>query len=261
MRFLALYIAIILVQLPATAAENLPTREKSNLTILADERLLMPLADLVRQYAVIEQTPLTVVVKNAATAENQIEQGLEAHVLLTANRPMIDRLSEQGLTDVTSRRTIARTQIALVTASALSKQALFAKRVSFAAMIIATPNLPIIAIESGANDSENITPLLKGFEFSDSLNQRLQLKSDRDEVVETLLDSDALGLMIATDAVAEPDLAILSLLPDDVSKPVIFSAVVLGSESMTEAKDFVTYLSSRQAQRIFAHYGFQSPTN
>ncbi len=258
MRSLVILVLALLLQPPVMAADGDPTTEKSNLTILADDRLLVALAPLARDYATANHTPMTVMLKDINTAEHQIEQGLEAHLILTADGALLSRLSDQGLTDVTSRRTVARTQLALVTASRLRKEALLAKRISFAAMLAATPDMPVFASEAADMDGENVGHLLTGYEFSDTLTGRLQIKTDRDEVVEALRDTDALGLMLASDAVAEPDITVLMTLPDAIRPPVAFDAVVLGSESMAEAKAFATYLTTRAAQKTLADFGFQA---
>jgi ABC-type molybdate transport system substrate-binding protein len=84
-------------------------------------------------------------------------------------------------------------------------------------------------------------------------------KPNHDELLASLRDAPSLGLILAADTVNEPDLHVLSLLPAEVSPPVIFDAVVLGSESMRDAKNFTEYLSSRTAQNILARMGYQPP--
>jgi molybdate transport system substrate-binding protein len=253
---LALLFAAPCVAVPETHAEP-----KANLTILADEALLLPLSQLARDYAKATGTPLTVVLNNAATTEHQIEQGLEAHALITANRALMDRLTEQGLTDVSSRHAVARTQLALISANGLSKQANLAKRISFATMLYATPDLPIFAVSADTLDGARITPLLAGHEFSATLASRLERKPNREEVLEALRDGEGLAIVFASDAATERDLNVLALLPEEISPAATYEAVVLGSEAMNEAKAFTTFLNSREAQATLAHFGFQGARN
>lgn len=259
MRPIILLILALLIQPPAMANTSIPAPEKNNLTILADTQLLLVLAPLMRSYTALTQTPLSVAMRDPITTETQIEQGLEAHVLITANHALIDRLSAQGLTNVTSRRTVARTQLALITTSALNDQATFARRISFAAMLYATPTLPVFVQAIGSDDGDRANALLVGHEFSSMLAQRIKSNPTEEEVLESLRDSNGLALMLASTATAEPDVRILAQLPDDLSPPVTFDAVVLGSESMNDANAFVAYLNSQAAQRIFTRYGFQPP--
>lgn len=242
--------------LPLAASAN--GEAKANLTIIADEDMLLPLAQIARSYAMASNTPLTVVVKNADDAEHQIEQGLEAHVIITANYPLLERLINQGLTDVTSRRTVARTQLALVSTSNFAQQNRIAKRISFAAMINTTQDVPVYAIAPGTAEGDRAKQLTSGYEFSAALAPRIEVKPNREELIEALRDRESFGLILAADAADERDLTVISLLPPEISPPVTFDATVLGSESMSEAKEFVNYLSTREADTIFAHFGFQT---
>jgi ABC-type molybdate transport system substrate-binding protein len=250
-----------LLQLPVAAAEVPRPAQKANLTILSDENMLMPLAQLVRLYAAHTNTPLTVVLKHAEEASAQIEQGLEAHLIITANAPLINRLTEQGLTDVTSRRGIARSPLALVTASELGKEAFVAKRISFAAILNATPDLPVFVDTPESYAGARAQALLTDPEFAALLGTRLIIKADHEEMIEALRDSNGLALMLAADAATETDIKVLALLPETLSPPVLFEGVVLGSESMGDAKELLNYLDSREAQRVFARFGFQPSGN
>jgi len=255
-RFL-IFVAIAFSALTAAAQPVAKTSTKANLTILTDENMLLPLAPLARLYASQSSTPLTIVVKNAETAEKQIEQGLEAHVIITANTGLMDRLIEQGLTDVSSRRTLARTQLALVTTRDLSQQMEIAQRISFASILAATPNMPVFTNDPATLEGSLAKALLTGHSFSEMLSPRLSAKATHEDVVTALRDEDSLGLILAADAIAEPDVRVLSLLPESVSAPVSFEAAVLGSESMNEARHFTNFLLTRSAQQVFKDFGYQ----
>lgn len=259
MRAILISLLFVFFCLPAQALEAM--KPKANLTILTDESMLLPLAQIARAYAKESQTPLTIVVKQADTTQRQIEQGLEAHVLISANYSLIDQLTNQGLTDVSSRKPIARTQLALVTTSDLGQQAGLAKRISFASIIAATPNLPIYVNAPATIEGERAMRLREGFEFSASLQARMEEKPSYDDVITALNDTPSLALMLAAQAVVEPDTRVVSLLPDDISPAVTYDVVVLGSELMGESSAFANYLSTRKTRAIFSQFGYQPPTN
>jgi ABC-type molybdate transport system substrate-binding protein len=66
--------------------------------------------------------------------------------------------------------------------------------------------------------------------------------------------------MLASNAITEPDMMIVSLLPESTSEPVRYDAVVLASESMEDARAFTKFLQSSTAQEILSTYGFQKPS-
>ncbi len=256
---IAIFIALA-VGLPAVAQPAPKASTPSNLTILADEAMLLPMARLARAYASQTQTPLTVVALNADDAEHQIEQGIDAHLIISANTPLIGRLTEQGLTDVSSRRAVAHTQLALVTTSDLNKQADIAERISFASVVAATPTLPIFITDASSIDGERVVALRANEEFSASFSLRLVEKPSLDEVTSSLRDEPSLALILAANAVAEPDVRVLSLLPETISPAVTFEVVVLGSESMAPARALANFIASKEAQTIFGNFGYQPAT-
>ena len=233
---------------------------KDNLTLMVDSRMLLPAAQLARAYAKQTNTPLTVVLKNKTTAENQILQGIEAHILLTSDHALVERLTDQGLTDVRSTTVYARAQLALLAAHDLQGKDSFAPRISFAATLLATPDLPILTTPPGTVEGTRTEALRTGYEFSETLNARLRTLPTRDEVFDTMRDEPSLVLMLASDATGKPDVTVLNVLPEEISPPVNYEAVVLASESMEDARQFVQFLQGEEAQKILTHFGFQ-PVN
>lgn len=255
--FMLSMVMVLSVSLPAQAIDA--AKPKPNLTILADESMLLPLAQVARSYARETQTPLTVVLKNTQTVQKQIEQGLEAHLVITANYPLIDQLTEQGLTDVQSRRPLARTQLALVTASTLDQQAALAKHISFASILAATPGLPLYINDASTMEGSRAATIVADKALAATLVDRIVVKPTHDELIGALHDGPSLGLILAAEAVDEPDIRVISLLPDELSPPVIYDVVVLGSELMGESKAFANYLASRKTRAVFSQFGYQPP--
>lgn len=260
MRPILALIATLALCLPAFAQPAPKPATPTNMTILADEAMLLPMARVARVYASKTKTPLTVVALNAKDAEHQIEQGIDAHIIVSADAPLIGRLAEQGMTDVNSRRAVARTQMALVTTSNLNKQADIAERISFASVLAATPSLPIFCNEPTSIDGARAIRLRNEGEFSTILSTRLAEKPNLEEVIASLRDEPSLALILAADAVAEPDIRVLSLLPESISAPVTFEMVVLGSESMKQSRAFSNFLMTKEAQAIFENFGYQPAT-
>lgn len=219
---------------------------------------MLPLADLARDYAVRTHTPVTVVVKNATDAQLQIEQGLEAHVVLTANQPLLDRITDQGLADVASRKTVVRSRLALVTTRPVRATLNLAERISFAAILRATDPMPVLTTDATILAGEHSKALFTDQEFSENLRTRLITKPSTEELFNSLRDENALALVLVTSSIHEPDIEILSLLPDSLSPTVKYEVVVLGSELMKESNAFANYLTGRDAQAIWSHYGYQT---
>lgn len=254
-----LWLGLVFSSVAMAADAPVRLEAQPNLTILVDENLLLPTALLSRHYSSLTNTPLTVVAKSATDAERQIEQGLEAHILLTANQRQIERLAGQGLMDVSSTRPFARTQLALVATRDFDKKDVLAKRISFAALIAATPELPVFINDPSTPEGERSAALLNGNGFSEALAARVQVKGSRAEIIDAMQETHGLGLLLAADAIGQPDITVISILSPELAPAVTYDAVVLASESMQGAREFTRFLQSRRAKEIFSHFGLQAP--
>lgn len=231
----------------------------SNLTVLADASLMLPLAQLARDYATSTGTPLTIAVKSGEDAAQQIEQGLEAHVLLTANQPLVTELRNRGLTDVFNARPIVRTQLALVGSSDIMARTDFARHISLAAILYAQSDLPIYITPPNTHEGMRAQKLMEGKDYSDILTKRAVVLPTREAILRRLHAAPGFALLLSTDALNDPSLKVLSIFPDEIAKPVNYEAVVLASESMDETRRFIDYLLSNEGQQVFASFGFQVP--
>ena len=257
MRRILLILAMLFPTLAAAqpAAPLAPT----NLTLFADATILPALAPLAQRYARSQHIALTVAQIDPATLTRQVGQGLEAHVVLTADKSLVLALADQGQTDVLSAREVARTQLALVGPTSMQRSDLFARHISFAALLESTPGVPVYARDDASIDGALVDKLRHGFAFSSALDERIETVTDPYAALVADPSKPALALMLATDAVAAPDALILSLLPEEMVPAVRYRAVVLASDQMENARALVKYLASAEAQPLFARYGFQPP--
>lgn len=248
-------IAVCCLALPFSASAAAP-----NLTILADGSLMQALAELARVYSTQTGTPLTVVRNDSADPARQLEQGYDAHILLSADPTLVERLAQRGLIDVFGTQTFASTQLALIAPERMQSKLAVVQRISFAAILFSQPELPIYVNDATTMGGLRAQALMEGREFSHDLTSRAQVKARADDIFAALKVKDGFALVLASTAVTEPDVAILSRLPASTSEPVRYDAVVLASESMEQAREFTKFLKSAPAQQILQHYGFQ-PAN
>jgi molybdate transport system substrate-binding protein len=66
------------------------------------------------------------------------------------------------------------------------------------------------------------------------------------------------GIVYKTDALVSNKVKIVATAPKDSHKSVIYpAAIVKASKNVDAAKDFLNYLSSNKAQKVFEKYGFK----
>ncbi len=256
-------VALLGIAGASAVASRVPEKEplkqaQGNLTILTDEALILPLTELSRAYAQEAHTPLTVVVKSDSGVDRQVEQGLEAHLIISSDTALLDRLGEQGLTDVNSRQKVTAAALALIGTPAQRETLNAAERLSLAAMLHATRPATIFTTDLASPDGAQVAKLLMHDQLADLLSARLVRLPSVEEVLVSTHEADALALVLAPRVVQNDAYAVLRVLPEDVSPPVRFEGLVLASERMHEAGAFLRYLSSPPAQDIFRQFGYQA---
>lgn len=258
MTFMRILFALLLIVSPLSAEAKLPTT-KPNLTVIADPSLLLPLSEIAREYSKGTGTPLTIIAEDSRDPADRIEQGFEAHVLLSADPTLVARLAQRGLIDVFGTLTFARTQLALVAPADMEKSLGLAKHISFAALLFSHPDLPIYVSDPSTPEGLRAQKMGEGREFSHEIVERSVVQADHEGVFNAMKEVPGFGLVLAADAAATPSVTILSLLPEETIESVRYDAVVLASEAMDPARKFTHYLNGKQARTIFKKYGFQPP--
>ena len=69
-----------------------------------------------------------------------------------------------------------------------------------------------------------------------------------------------LGVVYATDALAEPKVRVVAVFPDTMHAPIVYPAAAMAQgDSAAASKDFRAYLRSVRARAIFKRAGFDTP--
>lgn len=249
-------VGLCCLTLPLSAnASKAPSSQ--NITVLAAPSLMLVMSELARMYSTESGTPLTVIRTSDTNSAQQIEQGFEAHILLSSDPTMVEQLAQRGQIDVFGTQAFASTQLALVAPYRMKSRLSLAKRISFAALLFSQPDLPIFMNDPMSISGLRAQTLMTGREFSAELAKRAVVKPSLDAIAEAMAKEDSFALILASSAVTEPDITILSLLPETTAEPVRYDAVVLASEAMEQARGFTKFLRTSKAQAVLMRYGFQ----
>lgn len=237
----------------AVSAHAAPS-QKPNLTVLADEALISPLATLTRHFATASNTPVMISVYRPGV-ERAIMQGLDAHVLLTTDHALVTRLAEQGLTDVTTSQPIAHSPIVLAIARDHPARPLLPSQLSLVAAILAAPRIPIGFTQ---NTKDCTAALATSDEFHATLPSRLNLHDSEDDMLAEATAKTSLALTAQYRVAGHKALAALAPTAGEICPPESLYAVVLASEAMEDARTFTHYLESKEAASLLTRAGFTS---
>jgi molybdate transport system substrate-binding protein len=190
----------------------------------------------------------------SSTLAKQIEQGAPADLFFSADLDWMDYLGERSLIDVGSRSSLLGNALVLVGpagAEALDiapgmdlQGALGGGRLAMASV----DSVPAGKYGKAALTSLGLWDKIAGeVAQTDNVRSALQLVA---------LGEAPLGVVYATDARAEPKVAVVGTFPAD-SHPAIIYPVALTAESRNEAaRSLLGYLHGPEAREIFEGQGF-----
>lgn len=255
MRYTLRIIMILALCVPAfvgARAEQAPV----SLTVLADPILVVPLTQVARDYTRKTGTSITIVATDGEEAAQQIGQGLDAHLLITANQVLLKKLNEQGLVDVFGKRVVTRAALALAAPAGLARRSDLAKHISFSAILYAQPSLPLYLLADSTFAGARAQALVHSDAYPPDMQERLVTLGTQEALMQRLKLSPGFALLLVPDVVSLPELQTLIALPTETVAPVRYQAVLIASNAIEPSRALIRYLLEDPAQRILQNFGF-----
>ncbi|MCI5111712.1 MAG: molybdate ABC transporter substrate-binding protein [Marivita sp.] len=239
----------ICLALPAKAAD---------LTVFAAASLGDAMAELAMAWEADTGHSVTLVLAGSSTLARQIDAGAPADIFVSANESWMDWLVEQGQVSAESRVDIASNRLVLVahdpaaasTADITSQTDILGALGASGRLAIALPE----AVPAGIYAKTALTDL----GLWDGLSTRLAPTDNvRAALALVALGEAPLGVVYATDAMAELRVVTAGVFPQDSHPPILYpAAVTTYTPSPEAARAFAAWLPSDAAQEILARYGF-----
>ena len=230
--------------------------QAGTITVSAASSLTNVFKEVAKRYS--ETHPETEIQYNFAASGallQQIRQGAPVDVYASADQKSMNDAAQGGLLDESTRKDFVRNEVVLITPSSDMGEVRNLQSLNDAAVSqIAVGNVASVPVgrytKEGLEKSGQWEKLTPKFIFAENVRQVLDYVA-RGEV--------QAGFVYATDAAVRSDkVRVVEALPTDtvVSYPV---AVIKSSANADEARSFVKFLDSAQAQAIFAKAGFKKP--
>jgi molybdate transport system substrate-binding protein len=194
---------------------------------------------------------------SSSTLARQIEAGASAGVFVSADLKWMDALQARHLIDVSTRRDVARNELALIAPAdrkvdlKIGPQCPLAAALGSERLAIGEPS----SVPAGIYARTALVSLGLWASVAD----RLLPAEDVRVALEYVAHGEApLGIVYRTDALIEPRVRIVDLFPPQSHPPITYpTAAVAGSGP--DAARFVAFLAGPVAQGVFHNYGFTRP--
>ncbi|MEM8778567.1 MAG: molybdate ABC transporter substrate-binding protein [Cyanobacteria bacterium P01_G01_bin.49] len=194
---------------------------------------------------------------SSGSLQQQIEQGAPVDVFISASPKQMNALQQKDLLLTKTRQDLLENSVVLVVPKESNQAATFETlpTTNFEKIALGDPG----SVPAGQYGKEVLTSL-KSY---DKLMPKLVFGKDVRQVlfyVETG-NVDA-GIVYGTDAKISDEVKIVATASKESHSPIVYPvAVVEDSKNSDEAKEFIDFLFSDQAVKIFRDYGFNMAKN
>ncbi|MEQ8174373.1 MAG: molybdate ABC transporter substrate-binding protein [Syntrophomonadaceae bacterium] len=253
----ALLSLILLCSVAACSKKDANTTapaQKASLTVSAAASLKDSMDEVKANYAK-ENPNVTVTINYGAsgTLEQQIEQGADVDVFISAATKQIDQLKTKGLTmDDTIKNLLGNKLVLIVPSDSKANITDFSGVTGEGIKKLALGEAK--SVPAGQYAEEVFTKL----NILDQVKGKAVYGKDVKEVLTWVATGNAdAGVVYATDAKTSDKVKVVAVAADGTHTPIVYPATVIKtSKNADVAKAFMAYLSGPQAKAVFEKYGF-----
>lgn len=241
----------------ALAASLLPGagRAQSNITVFAAASLKNVMDDIAQGY---DGARISLSYGASSALARQIQYGAPAHLFVSASPDWMDVLEADGLLAADSRHKLLGNRLVLVAAPGWTQNLTLADGPDLAA-ILGEDRLAMALVDAVPAGQYGKAALIQLGLWDQLKNKIAQADNVRAALRLVARGEAPLGIVYATDARAEPDVRVLDAFAPDIHPEIVYPAAIIADFDTRAARDFLSFLTSQEAQRIFAEHGFTRP--
>ncbi len=225
-----------------------------NLTIFTESNMSVAMTEIARVYSQKNNVIVAVNFNASSDLINDIDNGEPADIFISAHSILVDSLRQKGLIDIYNIGYIAQDQIVLTAPSANNiPENLLATNLSFAEKlaILNQNKVTIICDNKNSSSGKVVSDFLGNYNFSD-LKLFYKLNEDRTPILSLIKsDKNQYGLLLASQVNNDK-----TILARNTKHNIFYQALVIAGDNMEAAREFMRFLKSNTAKKIFQANGF-----
>lgn len=222
--------------------------------VFAAASLKTALEEINQSYEEAGHDPVVLSFAGSAALARQIQLGAPASLFISANEAWMEVLDESGLIVPETRHDLLRNQLVLV-----------GQKDQAPVQIGPDMNLPhrlgqgylamalVQAVPAGIYGRQALQTY---GQWGPVAAQVAQADNVRAALAIVASGEAPMGIVYASDAIAEPRVKVLGRFPETAHDPIIYPAAIIAGYDTIGARDFLSYLRGPKAQAIFRAQGF-----
>ena len=254
LRIAALILAgVILLPLPAVSADKGPV-------VFAAASLKDALDAVNAEWSKTGGKSAVISYAGSSVLAKQIAEGAPADVFMSADLDWMHYLAERKLIQPDTRFDLLGNSLVLIAPEESTLTTTIAPGFALADLLgngrLAMANTD--SVPAGKYGKAALTAL----GVWDSVKDKVaQAENVRAALLLVARGEAPLGIVYATDAKADPKVKVLGVFPEDTHAPIIYPVAVTAKAKSPDAQEFVAYLRSSDAKRVFEAQGFKVLTS
>jgi len=189
---------------------------------------------------------------SSGSLQNQIEQGAEVDIFLSAAQKQMDNLENKGLILEGSRINLLENSVVLITPKDVTNITSFND--------IIGDNIERLALgePKSVPAGEYAEEVFKNLGILDKIKSKSIYAKDVKEVLAWVETGNAdAGVVYETDAKSSNKVTIVAKASSNSHEPILYpAAIIKSSKNIDAAKDFMKFLRSDEAKKVYEKYGF-----
>lgn len=223
-------------------------------TVFAAASLKAALDDVAVQFEQSSDHTVRLSYAGSSSLARQIERGAPADVFVSANTDWMDQLEDESLLEPDTRVALLSNQLVLIAPKKAGAPMMPIEDVDFLELLNDGPLVMgfVEAVPAGIYGKSALTALGLWDEVSDHV---AQTDSVSGALALVARGEAGLGVVYATDALADPRVTVVAQFPADSHAPIVYPAAAI-APALEGALAFAAYLGSPEARVVFDAYGF-----
>jgi molybdate transport system substrate-binding protein len=224
------------------------------LTVFAAASTKTALDDVAEAWAEATDNHAVIAYAGSSALARQIQQGAPADVFISANVSWMDALDASGLIEDGTRRDLLGNQLVLIAHDAIAPVEI-SPALDLTTMLSGNRLAMALvdAVPAGIYGKASLKTLGLWTEIQSSVAQADNVRA----ALALVATGEApLGIVYATDAVAEPRITVVGRFPEYSHPPIIYPAAAISEGDLPLAKAFLQFLETDTARAIFQREGF-----
>ena len=249
--FLVIFCGFLLIH----GSLTLSNADSPQIRVFAAASLTNAITELSEMYAKKNSIKVVPSFASSSTLAKQIENGAPADVFLSADLQWMDYLADKKALVEGTRFNLLGNKLVLISPASSDVKITIAPGLDLAKYLgngrLATgdpDHVPAGKYAKSALEKLGMWPFVA---------DKLARASDVRSALAWVEKGEApLGIVYSTDAAVSKQVRVVAYFPDDSYPPIVYPAALLKSNTEPKAKDFLNYLKSDEAKKVFEKFGF-----